>query len=509
MNNPVYVNAKKVNQLISGAFPVLSLWALVVWLYFDTFASLFAIWVRSDTFAHGMLIPLISMYLVYRKRDQLQLMPNHPSWVWLIPIVFALIVFVVSVMARVLVVEQYSIVLVMVLIVFAVAGTHKAKIILFPLLFLFFMVPSGEFLINPLMEYTATFTVWAVRAVGVPVFRDGMYFSTPTGNFEVAAACSGIRYLIASIALGSLFAYLNFTSNKKRFLFVLFAMILPIIANGVRAFGIVMIAHWSNLKYAVGVDHLIYGWLFFGLVIVAMFLVGNRFRDAAVIPPAPESISLASKLPSMICMMIVVTSLTLATYLLANLRMSTQPTARGAVALAMNDVIGDWSALEDSSGNWKPNFSGAASERLVKLQTVDREAYAYLATPTGDTELVNPENRVYDNSIWYLRDQKTFQSNGFRVTRSELFSPRLNQELLAFSWYQIGNKVISNSAYAKFLVSLEQLKGSQIRPLFIAVAVPYELIAVESEEIFGDLVSNGLYTATACASSNQYCAESL
>ena len=97
--------------------------------------------------------------------------------------------------------------------------------------------------------------------------------------FEVAVACSGIRYLIASIAVGTLFAYLTYTKTHKQIIFILFSIFLPILANGIRAYGIVAIAYYSDMKYATGVDHLIYGWIFFGIVIMLMFWIGGMFAD--------------------------------------------------------------------------------------------------------------------------------------------------------------------------------------------------------------------------------------
>ena len=62
----------------------------------------------------------------------------------------------------------------------------------------------------------------------------------------------------------------------------------PVIANGLRAYMIVMIGHLSGMKLAVGVDHIIYGWLFFGLVMFLMFWIGNFWREDE--SPAPERI---------------------------------------------------------------------------------------------------------------------------------------------------------------------------------------------------------------------------
>lgn len=150
----------------------------------------------------------------------------------------------------------------------------------FPLGFLLFAVPVGEALIPPLQQVTAWFTVEGLRLTGIPVWWEGLYLSIPAGHFEVAEACSGLRYLMASVALGVLYAYLTYRSPWRRLAFVVLSMVMPIVANGIRAYGIVMIAHLEEMKYATGVDHLIYGWLFFGLVVLLDVLVRSGEPEA-------------------------------------------------------------------------------------------------------------------------------------------------------------------------------------------------------------------------------------
>ena len=109
-------------------------------------------------------------------------------------------------------------------------------------------------------------------------------------------ACSGLRYLIASLTLGFLYAYLTYRSLARRAIFVAVSVIVPIVANWLRAYMIVMIGHLSGMQYAVGVDHLIYGWLFFGVVMLILFWIGSIWReDLAPAQPAPRSVALAQR----------------------------------------------------------------------------------------------------------------------------------------------------------------------------------------------------------------------
>jgi len=259
-------------------------------LYLGTVRSIVSIWNSSETFAHGYVILPISLWLMWRKRENFSLYPPQP---W--PPALALLGllgagWLAAQLGEVQVVSQYTFVAMFPVAALALFGPRLAGSLTFPLLFLLFAVPFGEIFVAPLIQFTADFTVWAVRATGIPVLRSGTRFELPTGNWSVVEACSGVRYLISSITLGCLYAYLTYRSAFRRALFIGLSVVVPIIANGLRAYMIVMIGHLSGMELATGVDHIIYGWLFFGLVMFIMFWIGSFWReDTAPAPAAPAA----------------------------------------------------------------------------------------------------------------------------------------------------------------------------------------------------------------------------
>jgi exosortase A len=248
-------------------------------LYGETFASIARTWLRSDTYAHGMLVVPISLWLVWRRRAVLADITPRPAPWMLLPLALATCAWALSDLAGVNAAAQFAATSMLVLAVPALLGLEFARAIAFPLAFLFFMVPFGEFTTPTMMAWTADVTVAALRAIGIPVYRDGMQFMIPSGTWSVVEACSGVRYLIASFMVGTLFAYLNYTSASKRLLFCVVSLVVPIVANWLRAIMIVLLGHYSGNRVAVGVDHLLYGWVFFGVVIALMFWLGARWAD--------------------------------------------------------------------------------------------------------------------------------------------------------------------------------------------------------------------------------------
>lgn len=267
---------------LSPLYPVSLMVATIIWAvawHGDAVVKMVQLWWRSETFAHGLVIYPITLWLIYRARTQLSSSPIRPCAWALIPISLVSFLALLGELSSVDAAREFGIVAMLPLIVWCVLGTALVRTILFPLAFTLLAVPVGEFMLPVLMEHTADFTVAALRVSGIPVYREGLFFTVPSGNWSVVEACSGLRYLIASATLGCLFAYLSYRSGWRRILFVLASILVPIVANWVRAYMIVMIGHLSGMQLAVGVDHLLYGWIFFGVVMLLLFWVGSFWRE--------------------------------------------------------------------------------------------------------------------------------------------------------------------------------------------------------------------------------------
>jgi exosortase A len=262
------------------ALPALVL-LLLVWaaLYFGSLQAMVGIWARSDTFAHAYLVAPIALWLVWRRRHRLAAIEPCPQPLWLLPMAVVALAWMLGELASVNALTQAAATAILVLAVPTLLGTAVAREIAFPLGFLFFMVPFGDFMVAAMMESTADFTVAALQLSGIPVYREGLQFIIPSGAWSVVEACSGVRYLIASFMVGTLFAYLNYRSLRKRAAFWVVALAVPVLANWLRAYMIVILGHLSGNTLAVGVDHLIYGWVFFGVVIGLMFFMGSRWAE--------------------------------------------------------------------------------------------------------------------------------------------------------------------------------------------------------------------------------------
>ncbi len=278
--------SKTATEQTHQAWPrtLLLLLATIAWVlfwYWDTAQAMVAIWARSDTYAHAFVVPPISLWLIWRKRKELALLTPEPTLWFILPIGATAFFWLMGELTAVNALTQFALVATLILAIISILGPRVSRAIAFPLAFLLLSVPVGDFMLPKLMEWTAWFTILALRASGIPVYQDGLQFVIPSGNWSVVEACSGIRYIIASVTVGTLFAYLNYVSLRRRLIFIALSFIVPVFANWLRAYMIVMIGHFSGNTLAVGVDHLIYGWVFFGIVIMAMFAIGARWSEVA------------------------------------------------------------------------------------------------------------------------------------------------------------------------------------------------------------------------------------
>jgi EpsI family protein len=161
----------------------------------------------------------------------------------------------------------------------AALGPNVARAVAFPLGYLLFLVPFGEWLEAPLQDVTVAMTMWGLGVAGVPASVNGVLITIPNGYFEVAEACSGTKFVIAMVAFAALAANVCFVSAARRAAFVAAALVVPVIANGVRAWGTIYAAHLTSVEAAAGADHIVYGWVFFAGVMALVLAIGWRWFD--------------------------------------------------------------------------------------------------------------------------------------------------------------------------------------------------------------------------------------
>jgi exosortase A len=466
--------------------PGLLLLAALLWLMRDTATAMVQIWIRSETFTHAFLVPPIVLWLVWRQRALLVTLPTRPVPWLLLPMAGICFLWLLGELATVAAASQFALVALIVLAVPALFGWSIARALTFPLMFLFFAVPFGEFTVPVLMDWTADFTVLALRATGIPVYREGLQFVIPSGNWSVVEACSGVRYLIASFMVGSLFAYLNYQSTTKRVAFMAISLLVPVIANWLRAYMIVMIGHLSSNELAVGVDHLIYGWVFFGLVIGLMFFIGARWAEPDAELPGPNAAAgTASRPQAGWAVAATILALVVGTQALA--WQLDHGDGGAAPRLALPAAAVGWQAEANATLPWQPAFMGpgaVAQSRFTRDGDSAQPVYlwaGYYRNQGLDSKLVSSVNTLVDGAD---RDWSQIESGGrpatgglpaFRTAvlrQGAQLGGAGEQRVRVWQAYWVGGRWVTSDARAKVWQALDQLTGQGDDGAVVLLAAP-------------------------------------
>ncbi|MDU0356381.1 exosortase A [Paraglaciecola aquimarina] len=413
----------------------------------NTFILLVNTWFESTTFEHSFLIAPIAIWLIYRKQAELSNATIKPAPLLLGVVGGLSLLWLVGTIVGINALSQFSLLSIPLVAIWAFYGFDFVKIIRFPLFFLILSVPFGEFLIPNLQEITADLTVFFLQLVNVPIYREGLYLYIPEGTFHVAEACSGIRFLFSTITLGLLITHLQIKSRKRQFIFMLSVCLIPIIANGLRAFMIVFIGHVSDMQAAVGFDHIVYGWVFFCIVIILVVLLGNRISDveghssasttaSEINISAPKPLLLIAFLCS-VCIGPAISSIY--HYKLNAFKESAVPESK------------QLSTPYKTNLGWHPIFPQADAVSIGPDTKVIQYVIQY-DFEDETKELISWENRLYDPELWTIKSN-SYHSLEYKDVnvpyRHIVVVNSLGVERNIFITYKVANAFFSNELKIK------------------------------------------------------------
>lgn len=443
-------------------------WAALLLLFGRDAADMAETWWVSSTFNHCLLIVPIIAWLVWQHRPALaEIAPS--AWA---PGLFlagmGAFAWLLGEAASVALARQLGLVLMGQAAVLACLGRDVGRLLAFPIFYAIFLVPFGEELVPALQTLTAGLVTFMLDLSRVPAHLEGIFITTASGYFEVAEACAGAKFLIAMVALGALVAHLCFRSWKRRIVFLAASILVPIIANAIRAWGTIMVADQAGIAFAASFDHVVYGGVFFAIVIGLMLLVARPFfdRPAHDVTPAAPAYTARNSSPwkaaagflGIVC-----------TPPLWSAALATTATPI-APSYDLPDIAG-WQKVGTPSG-WRPHFAGAdrltiARYRDSRGHVVDL-AIAVYARQDEDREVVgfgqgaaSPEN----DWVW-MRDMPA--PPGGRAER--ITSRGLVRDAVTF--YRVGEVVTGSEIEVKIETMKARLLGGPQRAVAVIVSAP-------------------------------------
>ncbi len=470
---------------------------VVLAVFWPTTSSMIEIWRHSDTFQHCFLVIPIVLWLVWNERQRLAATRAQPLWPGLMLIAIVGAVWAIGVLASAQVISHFAVVAMIPAVVTTLFGTRWLKVLWFPMAFLVFAVPFGEGLVPKLMDWTADFTVSAVKLSGVPVYREGTHFVIPSGQWSVIEACSGIKFLIASLMGGSLYAWLMYRSPGRRLAFVGASIVVPLLANWLRAYMIVMVGHFSNNRLMTNDDHIVFGWVLFGAIMLLMYWWGARWREDG--GPAPTYVGAAGSAWGRGHALAAAASLAVMAawppLTAALMRPVGEP---GPATLVTPIAQAGWRLRADPQVYWSPELDGASASKTWVFERNGESVHLFVAAYRHQTQtaqlgsstnqLVRTTNVKWKQVARGTADVSAEAGNAFPlVVRSgEVRSARGSEHLLVWNWFFSGGRATTSEADAKLDTAWARLRRQPDTALWITASTPFDTDRARAQRTLAD-----------------------
>jgi len=288
--------------------------AMTLFVFWEPVARLMKNWLTRPEYSHGIVIPAVSLYLIWQRRAQLRETSFAGSWVGVAVVLLGTALWLVGELSAIYAVTQFALVVVIGGIGLSLVGARGFRPLYIPVLLLLLMIPLPRFLYenfsSQLQLVSSELGVAMLRLFGVSVFLEGNVIDLGHFQMQVVEACDGLRYLFPMMALALVIAYFYRGAVWEKCLIFLASIPITIVMNSFRIAMIGLFAEFGNTALAEGVLHDMQGWVLFmlstGAVLLILRLLSlrrpdiNGFPDAfdfGAIPAEDSSASAADAVP--------------------------------------------------------------------------------------------------------------------------------------------------------------------------------------------------------------------
>lgn len=458
-----------------------SLTTVLVAVYWSTLSVMVMTWGSSDSFQHCYFVLLFVLYLLWDRKDVLASHAPQQDWWGIILLFLGGMAWLVGYAGSVQLIQQLAFVIMIEGVILAIVGRVVFRVMLFPMLFLFLLVPMGEFMVPLLQDWTAIFLTITIDLIGYDSSSDGYFITVIEAGrsyvFEVAKECSGIRYLTVMVSIGLASAYLFFDSFKHRALIVGLSALVPIVANWLRALGIVVLNVETEGRHGADVDHLIYGFWFFLVVLIAFiglaWFMARNVQPTISVDTADRPVAIEHSLQPIL----IGAALALVLLPAGWTMLMAQTTSTPAVALSQQHMAAQgWRQVQDVQFDWHANFAGADETLQLRYRRGLQDIDVYIARyhrQTEDAELVRYGN-IPVAAPWL--EKKALSQSAHWSGAGEAAIRRYDRngrKRLVAQWYRVAGDWTSSQMVAKALTAKARLLGGPQQAYAVVVSARY------------------------------------
>ncbi|UZE94368.1 exosortase A [Alkalimarinus alittae] len=445
--------------------------SLFIYAYYTTLVDLWARWNKFDeSYSHGILVLGISAFYLLAKFKSIPSLALKPAWFGVVLIFGSSVLWLLAYYASIEAIQQLLLPWLIWLFCYSLLGWNTAKHVIFPIGFLYFAIPFWDVFTVPLQYITTDINGYLLALVGVEAHIEDVFVTISVGKFEIAGGCSGLRYLIISITLTSLYSYLNFTRIKSAATLILIGILLALLANWIRVFIIILAGHVTHMESSLINEHDHFGWLVFAITLIPLFFIANKLErtheegDVAVQAPAEEPANQHSTNTAIALLYSAVAFVAaFAAPLYAINSMGNNTSNHKTIDVKVDSTLGEWHrSYLNSSLISPPDFKSPDSQFDAIYSngenTIQLSIRSYIQQAPGK-ELINFNNRLYDQDAFITTSsgRLSIEDNDFSYT---VIKNRKGQRELIGYQYLVSYMATSNRIGAKLLEVVRPLVGS-------------------------------------------------
>lgn len=450
-------------------------------IFSDGLRHMLGYWANREEYSHGFFIPIIAVFLLWQKKNILEQMVFSGSWLGVVTVFLGIGAYFLGELSGIYTFIEYGSIVAIVGLVLSFTGLKALRVILIPLIVLFFMIPLPTFIYNNLSAelqlISSQLGVWVIRLFGISVYLEGNVIDLGSYKLQVVEACSGLRYLFPFMTLGFLAAYLYKGAFWKRAVIFLSSIPITVLMNSFRIGVIgVMVEYWGQ-SMAEGFLHDFEGWVIFmactSILVLEMWVlskIGGEHRPLREIfgldfpePSPADAVVHLRKIPPSFMASGAVLVIALVLSFSLEQRSETVPQRMAFSEFAMN--LGEWRGKSDRLEQIYLDTLKLDDHIIADFVDGENESVnfyvAYYASQSKGESAHSPRSCL-PGAGWLIADLSEKEFDGFKVVNAPLKVNRVvikkgDYTQLVYYWFQGRGRVITNEYMVKWYLFWDAL----------------------------------------------------
>jgi exosortase A len=478
--------------------------AAVIAIHWSTAVGVVRVWSDSDTYNFCFLVAPVSLYLIWERRHQIAGLRARPMPLALPLLVLTSLAWLLSDVADVSMGRHVALMGSMQIVLLSVLGWRVYRALLFPLLYLWLMVPAADIFLPSLQAMTTVATVAGLNLLGIPSTWEGILIVADGATYRIVEQCASLDFLLGSLAFSLVYGHLLYRRIQRRLAFVAIACGAAVTANLFRTTSIIYLTDVSDGRIDLAAEHLTYGWVIFLVTTVGLMLAGLRYREdvepiTIVAPPSSEmsEARLGLGLTAAVAVVVAAAAPAYAAFTAPNLEIP------AAVAISEPPADAPWQVTH-ADGQWRPAFPGAdltmARRYVANGRGVDLFLAYYWRQRPG-AELIAWNNIIEgvdkdedEEETWRLLKNESRQvvveGRALEITETLLLDKPVRR--IVWHWHWIDGAFSSDRLEAKIVHAKTRLLSGEPRSAFVAVSVEQSGTMDEARALLQALVGEAL-----------------